>query len=196
MAYDSTVPQASQTIAASQPIIQANFAAISTVMGVNHVAFDDPSGNQGKHKWVSMPEQASDPATNANEVAVYSKNSSYTGKSELYMRNESSGSVNTLTEMLQNAIGWSYLPSGLLMKWGNSNGSGLVTYTFPTGATIPAFSAIYVVLPITSSGGVTTDSDKMVTLVDSSTTQFRVYCSQRSAVADASVNFQFIALGI
>lgn len=196
MAYNQNIPQASDQQNNSQTDLLNNFLAIKVLVDINHVTFDDPSGDQGKHKWVSMPEQGSDPATTANEVAVYAKNSPLTSQSELFMRNESNGTVNDMTAALQNAIGWSFLPSGILLKWGNSSGSGLVTFTYASGATIPAFSAIYAVLPITSSGGTTTDSDKMVTLVDSSTTQFRVYCSQRTIVANQTVNFEFLAIGI
>src|SRR5438445_164595 len=52
MAYQSNIPQATDQLSVSQGDILNNFAALSTFLNINHVDF--ASGDQGKHKWVTL----------------------------------------------------------------------------------------------------------------------------------------------
>lgn len=145
MAYDNNVPQATQTVASTQPLIQGNFAAIDTVFAKNHVAFND--GNEGKHKFMQMPEQSSAPSTAANEGALYTKESG--SITELFFRRESNGSEIQLTGQASGTTNGSVSIGGIIIKWGSvsvaegANGT-LVTFTTPFPAS--AFSAVTSIL--------------------------------------------------
>lgn len=115
MAYNSDIPEASDDPSQSQGQILANFQALNTFLSVNHVALND--GDQGKHKFVQMPEQGSAPATAANEGALYTK--AVSGVTQLFFREESSGSERQLTSSFSAATnGTLTIPGGLLIQWG------------------------------------------------------------------------------
>lgn len=138
MAYTSNIPQAGDDPSDSQSEILANFQEIGTLVAVNHVAFND--GDQGKHKFMQMPEQGSAPSTAANEGALYTKEES--GATQLFFRDESSGSERQITGAFTAATnGQVTIPGGLILKWGQGNfsgssTSGSVTYSsaFPSAA--------------------------------------------------------------
>lgn len=198
MAYSSGIPDATDRPQNSQPLLKANFTAISTVVAVNHVAFDDPSGDQGKHKFVAMPEQTSAPTPGANELTLYSRESAYTSVSEMAFRRESSGDIIEFTSSTKDYVGWTILPSGILIKWGRSSpATGLTTITWTTGATIPVFSAVYNVgiSPLEATAG---DVDVAVRLVSFSTTNIVAYVSKRTTTGAAATatTLYFYAIGI
>ncbi len=72
MAYSANIPEATTNPSADQPLIQANFQAISTAFNLNHGNFDDP--DQGKHDLVDFVRQSIDPtipSANANEGLIF-----------------------------------------------------------------------------------------------------------------------------
>lgn len=71
--YTPNIPQANDRPSGSQSQILNNFNALETIYGVNHYPWTDASSNQGKHKQVTLPAQASDPTTIADELALFSK---------------------------------------------------------------------------------------------------------------------------
>src|SRR5690554_1420683 len=119
MAYQNNIPQPSNQLSVSQNDILQNFASIYTLVGVNHVQFD--ATGQGKHKWVDFPVQASNPSIVNTDVQLFSKTSTITNAAELFIQKIDSGAVTRTYEMSAGSLitdGWSYLPSGLLLKWG------------------------------------------------------------------------------
>ena len=141
MAYTEDVPKAAQTIAASQPIINANFQGIKTLIEVNHVTFDD--ADEGKHAFLQMPEQAAAPTTGASEGAVYTKDDGT--KTQLYWREESNGTEYQLSGAFTTGTtdGLFTLPGGLIVKWGlRSTISGNATVTFGTPFPNNAYNVI------------------------------------------------------
>lgn len=196
MAYNPAIPQANDRIRDSQPQILENFTVINRAWEINHVSFDD--ADEGKHAWVTFPIQAADPATLVNEVAVYSKNSALSGNPELFLRRENNGTFYEFTTALQAAEGWTRLASGILLKWGTIVGgtfNGLSAYNYPVDPTIPVFATAYTVLASTYYT-TTTDQNAVVRLVDFNTTRFRVYASQRTAVADSNLpGCTYLAIG-
>lgn len=195
MAFNNSIPQPTDRIKDSQSALLANFQAIKTVIDINHVTFDDPSGDEGKHNYVSMPRQGAAPATGATEIALFSQLSTLSGATELVVRKESSGDEIEFTSALAANPGWARLPSGILLKWSAGNlANGAATYTWPTGATIPAFTNVFsvnVALRETVAG-----ADKAIQLTSFSTTTVIVYGTQRTAVAAASTNYNIFAIGI
>lgn len=207
MAYQNNIPQATDQLSVSQADILNNFAALSTFLNINHVDF--ASGDQGKHKWVTLPVQTPSPpiAFGAGEVAIYSFLNPTTSQNELYINKTNqvtvkqipaTASILSLTSApASNAGGWTYLPSGLLLKFGSSAGtlSGLVTVT-PTDG--PAFTQMLTVLVTPYNGTSTGDLNFAVRLVDiNAATTFRVYFSSRTGTGAASgqTGLQFLAIG-
>jgi len=194
MAYQQNIPQPTDKIKDSQNDILNNFQGIKTAWDINHVTFD--LGDQGKHKHVTLPEQGAAPATAANEIAMYSKQSTLTGASELFIRRESSGNELEATGASLGAIGWSYLPSGLLIKWGVSSCTGDDTFVLPAGAGIPDFTAIYSI-QLTVADALTTDIDQAIRATAFTLPgTIRVYASNRSTTGPATVGFEYLLIGI
>lgn len=146
MPYNPNIPQAADLLSQSQGDILANFQALQTLIDVNHVDF--ASGDQGKHKWVSLPVQGASPVTAATEIALFSRTSALTTVPELCIRFAGNGTVIEATSTLLANNGWTYLPSGVLLKWGSVAGAGPGAHTaaYPVAATIPVFNQVFIVL--------------------------------------------------
>jgi len=200
MAYNAVIPQATDRPSNSQPQILANFTSIDTVNSVNHVAFDDPSGKQGMHKWVSLPTQGapagSFPTTAATDIAIFSQTSDYTAVTELAIRKQNNGSVFEFTGAQNGTNGWTVLPSGILMKWHleaqNWSGNRTLTYTWPVAATIPTFSAVHNIQTTIFQSG-TSDLNANIRVQSSSTTQVVMRLYNPTAT---NVGFYIFALGL
>lgn len=195
MAYNPNIPQAADQIAVSQADLLANFTALSTFLNINHVDF--ASADQGKHKFVSFPQQGSSPATAATEVALFSKVSALTGVPELYFRNATNGAEYEFTSYENATNGWARLPSGVLLKWGNASANGATAITFPVAGTNPVFTAVYSAqVSVNTIGGGNTDPNTFVTVNAISTTQLTVFGSARTTVTTTPVNFTYLVIGV
>lgn len=157
MAYNNAIPQATDRLKDSQSDLLGNFQAIKTLIDINHVTFDTP--DQGKHKSVMMPDQAGGlPVFGAGECGFFAATpiapQPLTGVNELFVH-RSDGSETLMTAGDLQALdfplsGWTFLPSGLLIKWGVEQmgsiipgGIGLAIAVYPVGANIPVFTNIY-----------------------------------------------------
>ena len=96
--------------------MQANFQGLKTYLSVNHVPLDD--SGEGKHKYVSMPEQAAAPTTAANELALYSKEKD--GESQLFYRKESDGVEVQITGDSSSSTNGSLTVAGITIQWGTT----------------------------------------------------------------------------
>ncbi len=189
--YDETIPQPTDTPAVSQPQILGNFAAISTLINVNHVDFD--LADEGKHKWVSMPDQVAAPATAAGEVAIFGFTSVETAATELFFRRSSSGTQVPMTERDGTTAGWTMLPSGILMKWGTTGitGSGNIN----ANAAGKNFVTLYHVQvsnqTILSTSNTYVMGGQIVALT------FDVYVGNRTTPGtDATANVNWVVIGV
>lgn len=128
MAYNPNIPQPPDIKAISQPQMLNNFIAINNLIAVNHQTFGEL--NEGKHKFLQMPEQNMAPTTAVNEAGLYAAVGASSGQAELVFKRETPA-VNPLLPQTvaftecsvgnNNALpGWTRLPSGLLMQWGGS----------------------------------------------------------------------------
>ncbi len=142
MAYQANIPQAADEIQQSQSDLLANFQQINTMLNVNHGALNGVI--EGKHKFCSFPVQAAAPAVIAGEVGMYSRTSTLTTNPELAIKTPA-GSITEFTAARLSATnGWSYMPSGLLLKWGAfAAGVGATTVTYPVGVTYPVFANVF-----------------------------------------------------
>lgn len=130
MAYQQNIPLASDKFLISSANIRGNFQALNSWMNVNHYL---PGGiNQGKHMFVSLPEQATPPATAASELALFTADG--TGSvPQLFLRDELNGLIRELTGYtvgpysnggIAGIQGQTVLPSGVMIKWGNLTTNG------------------------------------------------------------------------
>jgi len=194
MAFTPSIPEATDVPSQSQSQIKDNFDAINTVVAVNHVAFN--AAGEGKHKFAQMPEQGAAPATAANEGAIYTKQGTKTTVTELVFRRESSGTEIEMTAG-EGVNGWTMLPSGLLLKWMTvSATAGDQDLFWPTGPTIPPFSAVYQTLVTV---GVNTGGDPniAVTYKTETTAKVVVYNSLRTTQATSASGFvRVLSIGL
>jgi len=193
MAYQQNVPQSTDKIKDSQNDLLQNFQTIKTGFDENHYAFD--TANEGKHKYVSFPEQVGAPTVAVDERAIYSKLSTLTSVAELFTRKENNGDEIEFTASLDATPGWTILPSGIILKWGASTNTGAQTVVLPVGASIPVFTNIFSVQLTVKAAGAT-DADLAVRVVDfSNPAQFDVYASPRSTTGSAAVTFEYLVIG-
>lgn len=196
MAYNATIPAPTDQLNVSQGQIFNNFAAISTLVNVNHVDFN--TADQGKHKFVTFPEQVSPPTAGATEVILYSAQSAFSSRTELIYQSAGDLINLELTAGILNSPGWSYLPSGLLLKWdtGLDATGGAQTFLYPTGSDIPVFNNVFALfLTITQAGG--TDVDAAIYVSDSSNpVQFEISSWQRTQISmPLGCFFSYYAIG-
>ena len=133
MSYLPNIPTAQQTLKSSQGPINTNFTQANIAFGVDNVAFQTVT-NQGMHNKVTLVSGA-DPTAATQGPILYSKQVTYPGpltKNEIFFRQASTdGSLITqLTDMFtgsvtSNSPGSTFLPGGIIMKWGTSGTSGM-----------------------------------------------------------------------
>jgi len=214
MAYNANIPQAGDLLSTSQPQIQGNFASILTAFDQNHADFN--SGSPGKHLFTEFLVNPNSPPTNvpggipAGEVMLYSFVGPYSTNAEMYINKSKGGPVvtqipSTASILSSNANpgpnsqGWTFLPSGLLIKWGQGQCSGLnspTVITFPESTSIPVFQQVFSI-QITTSDSATTDTNTFVRLVNiTGTTTFTAYGTNRTNLNPANALFQYLAIGI
>lgn len=170
MPYQQNVPLAANRINDTQPTILGNFQAINAFVNVNHVGFN--LADAGKHAVVNYVSQGTFPANDpvafgVTEAGLY--NLQYNGAPEIFVR-KSSAAPGVLTSIPMTASqkivnGWSYLPSGLLIKWGYVNMTG-APVPYPAGAGIPVFNNILTayVTPYTGTAGAWTAVIRAITV--------------------------------
>lgn len=167
MSYTSNVPQANQLLSQSQPIMNANFVALNSF------------GNG----YAELALQSSVPPFTAGNDGLYVLNNATTTKNETYIHIQTQAGTSDIpftASIMSNTVtascvnGWSYLPSGLLIKWG--------TFAAPSNPTS--------VTPTVTSGGpnFTKVFTVYVTPQDTSTNTNFV-CGQKTAANDTSGNF-------
>lgn len=144
MTYRPNIPLSSDIPSQSQGQILTNFQQLNSIFALNHVTYDDAAtANRGKHTYVTMVEQGSDPATATDEMALYTK--AVAAVSQLFLRRENNGSVLQLTNVPISGVAnggtaggtifFLDLPEGLRIYSGQSAtipSSGGRTVVFPT----------------------------------------------------------------
>lgn len=155
MSFNPNIPLPTDFLSQSQQDILTNFQTSDTSQGVNHYQFSDVTANNGKHKFLQMPENAA-PTTAVDEGAVYTTVGSGPAETNLWFRAEDSGGGGGFEYQLTRVDaansarfgktsstlpnGWTFLPGGLIYQWGrvlNPGSTGTVTFatnniSFPT----------------------------------------------------------------
>lgn len=163
--YNNSIPNPGDQLDISQPQLLQNFQQLDITMGVDHFDFSDGTVNNGKHNQVTLPEKASAPTTAEDEIALYSQEAGMSA--EFFLRRESDGEEVQLSNgiPISGTAGQTFLPGGLLMKWGREANSSSATYivTYPVGGDNKVFSAEPYSIQVTgirasSSPGTNTDA--------------------------------------
>lgn len=153
MTYNPNIPDAAQFIDETTSQIETNFAQANTIMGIDHVEFDNATvANRGKHKAIRLLEQGGDPGTVADEMALYVK--AVGGTSQLFIQGEGSTPIRQITNLSITSPGntgtaagtLNYIdtPFGIRMLWGLTNSfSPSGTVIMPAGtSTILSYTAL------------------------------------------------------
>lgn len=202
------IPNATDQISQSQSQIQTNFASIKSLIEINHGKFAD-GVNFGKHNEVEFPVQATAPTFLSGEVGLYNllpiSPFPLTTVNELFINKNTTGGAVTIPMTASilstnpapgnNSSGWTYLPSGIIMKWGHNNavGNAPTTTTFPVvGSTIPAFTQIFTIMITTNN--YPANNNQLVTLGSFNVLTFDVFNRQLIGGA-TTVPFQYLAIG-
>ena len=212
MAFLPLIPQATDALSISQGNILNNFTILGAIAGNSNASSASLNNNSG-FNWIFLPTQGSAPGNTpppaaafpAGSIGLYSALNPVTGQNDLYVNKTNQTTVvqvpTTSSILSVNATpplafaGWTYLPSGLLLKWGSGLGNGYSTFTFvATNPGSPAFAQVLAmfVCPFYSN---TADGDGFCRLGDYTNLDFNVFCSARTTVTTKSVTFQFLAIG-
>jgi hypothetical protein len=190
------VPLTGQNLGNTRVPINTNFATINTAFAIDHVAF--ATSGEGWHNKVTLPVQGGVPTFASGQDGIYNFANATTGSNELYAHIQKAGgsatadipftasSISQNSGITNGSTGWTYLPSGILMRWDYftySTNTGNITYTYPTGADYPpAFNNLFSVqiTPTSVAGGDQNFSVRLISILNS--TQFSVYFSNRTSV--------------
>lgn len=215
--YNGIIPQANDFLSISQGQILNNFGAIQSLIQTDHTDFPSGTKTAGQHDRVSFTVQTSPPAQNlpnranwvAGQVGMYSALNGTTNQNELYINKTNqatvkqipaTASVLSVTSAPGNHItGWTYLPSGILLKWGNSQQfSGLLNIQVNGIANQPDFLGV-MSIQVTTEGTNTSDVDRFVRLVSTwnipANNYFQVYASFRTQVGATTASCEWLAIG-
>lgn len=196
--WNGNIPQPTDQLNNSQPALLQNFQAIEQLVSVNH--FDFNTANVGKHTQVTLPENLAPTPTVIDTANIYSQLSPLTMHTELYWQRENNPPDPTAAQIIQWTgglsanNGWTYLPSGMLVKWGSAT-TNAVPYTviFPMAGNIPGFAtAVF----IAAGANYATNSGITVSTIPGTLTplQFQVRTIDVNNT-DVDSSFWWIAIG-
>lgn len=208
MAYLPNIPQSTDKLSVSQGNILNNFTILGAIAGNSNPSSNSINSSAG-FNWILLASQGAVPPSGASfpagSVALYSAPSPITSQNELYVNKTNQATVvqipvtasvlSVTSAPVVFSNGWSYLPSGILLKWGgNITANGLLTVTFPTGANIPAFTTCISVF-LTLEDGTSGDANRSIRLQNVNPTNFSVYGSFRTSTGAAASVFTYLAIG-
>jgi len=186
MAYTQNVPQATQRISTTQPIIEANFQFLQTALGEEHNFNAGGTGSDMYHLQASMPNLGGAPALPSGTDGMYYVESANA-------RFWDGTTVCKMTEGSAVALGYQYL-GRVLMQWGVIAPGG----TLPTSGTVtfntPFASSVFnIQMTLIAPGGGTSTSNTISPRTGSITTSQFTY---NYTGTTSYVGFYWMAIGI
>lgn len=130
MAYNPNIPQANDKLRVSQGDLLINFQGIGAGFAVNHV--DLNLADAGKHTLLTMQQQVFPQLVAGSDLLVYNGQEPVTALPQLYFkRSTDAGNGIPFTAQANDGatFGWSYVPSGVQIKWGTFSFNGAVPAT-------------------------------------------------------------------
>lgn len=214
--YQDAIPQPTDQLSVSQGDLLNNFGALKTLIDQNHVDFTLGSPQAGKHTYVQMTLQTPNGILSpvggfiAGETALFTGLTTaplVTGVNEMILVKQDGTTKIPITATTSGTGGtpshsykWSYLPSGILMKWGLVPAPlpGVPTaqknlITFPTGAAIPVFTTTpFVMVTVQEANATTSPFDHVIYSQQPTTTNFFVNCHDNIS---STVSIYYCAIG-
>jgi len=209
MPYLYNIPLATDKLSISQGNIQANFNALGAIAGNTNASSSALSATSGL-KWVYLPSNASLPPSGsafpAGEVAIYGAPETYTGpvtRNELWINKtiaagvaqiSMTGSSVSRTAPAAGQTGWTNLPSGIKLVWGNSSGTAnaVKTVTLTGDATFTTTGIAVILTPYTT--GVT-DPIQLSVVSKGFNTANTFQCIPNNNNGAGTVEFTYLAIG-
>ena len=193
MAYQANIPAATDVISQSQSAIQGNFQALA------------PFGNG----YADFTVQGATPPIIAADTGLYTKSNATTTQNEMYIQkrtNNADVQIPMTASSISNAapvvnmVGWSYLPSGLLIKWGNydtTTRNAVIYVNVDSISGGPAFNKIFNV-QVTAYKSTTTDAISAAVLSPINLwtgTSIGMYLNS-AVVLGAGAGIQYLVIGV
>lgn len=122
MSYNAGIPISGQTLGSSRPQVQGNFQVLFDTIAKNHVAMN--ATNAGKHTFVEMVAQLGDDTTQIQTGIVTHYSKLVGGLTEWFFQREGTGAVAGPSIQMSKGLpsatanGSTFLPGGLILKWG------------------------------------------------------------------------------
>lgn len=143
MAYNALIPLATDSLSQSQADIYGNFNYLNTYFSAtnDHEPFNS-GALDGKHQKVTFPIAPAPAVVGAGFIGMYAKLDA-ANNPQLYINNPVPGAQIPFTAAAKASPGWTYLPSGIIMKWGTGTVGQNTDFTvnFIAGVGIPVFNA-------------------------------------------------------
>lgn len=144
MPYRNAIPQPNDSFDQSQRSLLENFQQIADIFNVDHSGFGG-GAVEGMHSKTSFNQVNALPTFNIGEIGLSAVTPvgplAQTGQTELVLT-KSDGTNVLLTGSGQAQTGWAFLPSGILLKWGQASVTGRGNITFPVANNIPVFNSV------------------------------------------------------
>lgn len=202
----SSLPNSGQSLGQTRDGIRTNFNLIRSTVDQNHVDFD--LANAGKHTCVQIPVLAAIPANPippgglvAGEATIYAKTSG--GESQLFATPDASGNeyqmsafrtgdyasfgnyTNYAPPVANQNGGWTFLPGGLILQYGEMKSTGATTpVVFPIAFSSPPYA-------VTATRAQSSSANSAYGIPTTSATGFN-FASTSSAIG---IIFQWTAIG-
>ena len=131
--YVKGFPQDGSTLGNTKTQIRQNLDGTFETLAVNH--FDNNDPNAGQHMFIQMPNSSVAPPgmNGANECDLYNGGSSMGGANNFFFLPPASTSLSDSIQITRNeqplqvTNGFSWLPGGILIQWGQVNFGGMIT---------------------------------------------------------------------
>lgn len=186
--YNQNIPNPPNDPADDVGIMQTNAQAIAGIIAVDHVGFNVVNG--GTHNQVTFAKNQTAPGFPAGAVADMFANIA-TGQSWPFWQN-ALGSFQMLGPNTSTANGSTFLPGGIILKWGNAttSGSGTPNSTITFGTAFPAncFAAVCTTTE-------TSTNRNFVVVYGISASQLQVTAINSGGSAQSGVSFYWFAIG-
>jgi len=186
MSYTANTPGSTDLISQTQPLILANFQLL------------EPWGNG----YGAFTLQGGAPAFAANTDYLYLLSYATTSTNELWIHKQTTAGLSevpfTASKMSDNVAascdnGWTYLPSGLLMKWGSVAAAAspvAITPTVTSGG--PNFSRVFQVYVTPFDTAATNFTCGQSTAANNTSGNFSAYCANPTA----TTTIRYLLIGI
>lgn len=151
MAFTNLIPQPNDQISVSQGQLLGNTVALSAVGG-NTTQGSAALNLTAGYNFINFAPQGVSPTVPANRIYLYNRVEPVTALNQLYVKDTATATDIPFTagDNLGTTNGWSYWPSGYLIKWGANSGSGNVVVNL--NAVGPAYTTNPLMIQLTPQG--------------------------------------------